>query len=92
WHDRFMQTHQPSDSGGFCCCRKKTLAGVSAQQDKRIQAVSEPDAQSRHLPGCLFCRSGLKFWKRLHKTMKQIRNEKMPESSSTRSGGPDRDN
>ncbi len=35
---------------------------------------------------------GLKFWKQLRKTMKQIRNEKMPESSSTRSGGPDRDN
>ncbi|WP_294730784.1 hypothetical protein [uncultured Faecalibaculum sp.] len=35
---------------------------------------------------------GLKFWKQLRKTMKQIRNEKMPESSTTRSGGPDRDN
>ncbi len=35
---------------------------------------------------------GLKFLKQLRKTMKQFRKEKMPESSSTRSGGPNRDN
>lgn len=34
---------------------------------------------------------GLKFLNKWRKTMKQVRKEKMPESSSTRSGGPNRD-